>query len=130
VQLSLRPPAQICSARWVHTAGEAGLICAGGGRSCLKFWEAALLGGWALAPASCKLGPLLPAAGLWLAWPWPASLLFPGAAGCPGLLAAGFFAYSQPAAAGALWPVCPCYGPVAARHLPLGMAEAGRVVAR
>ena len=109
VQLRLRPPAADLQRTMHPPAGERGLILVLAGGICLHYWEK-LLGWLPLAPASMHEGPLLPrlsfavlalalpvAPGLWLNRRW----LY---AGLP-----------------LLWAL------LLARHLPLGMCEAGMV---
>ncbi|NQV10975.1 MAG: 4Fe-4S binding protein [Cyanobacteria bacterium] len=126
VQLSLRPPAADLQREMVPPAGEAGLILVLAGGVCLKFWER-LLGGLALAPASLQLGPMLPRLAfgcLALALP---SLLF---------LALRLLVSTLPAASLSasrlrlgLYGLLPLlWALLLARHLPLGMAEAGMVL--
>ena len=110
VQLRLRPPAADLQRTMQPPDGERGLILVLLGGITLHYWQR-LLGWLPLAPTSLHEGPLLPrlsvaalalalpaAAGLWLDRRW----LY---AGLP-----------------LLWAL------LLARHLPLGMAEAGTVL--
>ena len=110
VQLRLRPPAADLQRSMQAPDGERGLILVLAGGICLHHWER-LLGWLPLAPASMHEGPLLArlsfatlalalpaAAGVWLHRRW----LY---AGLP-----------------MLWAL------LLARHLPIGMAEAGTVL--
>jgi hypothetical protein len=110
VQLRLRPPAADLQRNMQAPDGERGLILVLAGGLCLHNWQR-LLGWLPLAPSSLHEGPLLArlsfaalalalpaAAGLWLKRRW----LY---AGLP-----------------LLWAL------LLARHLPIGMAEAGTVL--
>ncbi len=110
VQLRLRPPAADLQRNMQAPDGERGLILVLAGGLCLHHWQR-LLGWLPLAPSSLQEGPLLArlsfaalalalpaAAGLWLKRRW----LY---AGLP-----------------LLWAL------LLARHLPIGMAEAGTVL--
>ena len=110
VQLRLRPPAADLQRNMQAPEGERGLILVLAGGICLHHWQR-LLGWLPLAPSSMHEGPLLArlsfaalalalpaAAGLWLNRRW----LY---AGLP-----------------LLWAL------LLARHLPIGMAEAGTVL--
>ena len=110
VQLRLRPPAADLQRNMQAPDGERGLILVLAGGLCLHHWQR-LLGWLPLAPSSLHEGPLLArlsfaalalalpaAAGLWLKRRW----LY---AGLP-----------------LLWAL------LLARHLPMGMAEAGTVL--
>ena len=110
VQLRLRPPAADLQRNMQAPDGERGLILVLAGGICLHHWQR-LLGWLPLAPSSMHEGPLLArlsfaalalalpaAAGLWLNRRW----LY---AGLP-----------------LLWAL------LLARHLPIGMAEAGTVL--
>ena len=110
VQLRLRPPAADLQRNMQAPDGERGLILVLAGGLCLHHWQR-LLGWLPLAPSSLHEGPLLArlsfaalalalpaAAGLWLKRRW----LY---AGLP-----------------LLWAL------LLARHLPIGMAEAGTVL--
>ncbi|MEY4297836.1 MAG: hypothetical protein RLZZ423_1015 [Cyanobacteriota bacterium] len=115
VQLALRPPAADLQREMEVPLGEPGLILVLAGDLCLHHWQR-LLGALPLAPDSLVEGPLLPRlafATLALALP---SLLF--------LLARPFF--SAPRLRRTLYGLLPLvWGLLLARHLPLGMAEAG-----
>ena len=121
VQLSVRPPAADLQREMAPPAGEAGLILVLAGGVCLKFWDR-LLGDLPLAPASLQHGAFLPRLAfaclalampslLFLALRWSLSprLLSQLRLGLYGLLPL-------------LWAL------LLARHLPLGMAEAGLVL--
>ena len=110
VQLRLRPPAADLQRTMQSPDGERGLILVLAGGICLHHWQR-LLGWLPLAPFSLQEGPLLPrlsfaalalalpsAAGLWMNRRW----LY--------------------AALPLLWAL------LLARHLPIGMAEAGTVL--
>ena len=110
VQLRLRPPAADLQRTMQAPDGERGLILVLAGGICLHHWQR-LLGWLPLAPSSLHEGPLLPrlsfaalalalpaVAGLWLNRRW----LY---AGLP-----------------LLWAL------LLARHLPIGMAEAGTLL--
>lgn len=126
VQLSVRPPAADLQREMRPPAGEAGLILVLAGGVCLHLWQR-LLGGLPLAPASLQQGPLLPRlAFAVLALALPAALF---------LLArlVGALRASVPAPAPglrlALYGLLPLlWALLLARHLPLGMAEAGLVL--
>ena len=117
VQLRLRPPAADLQREMEPPAGEAGLILVLAGGVCLHHWQR-LLGWLPLAPASLQAGPLLP------------RLAFAAAALA---LPAGLFLLLRPLLAGrgrrllyALLPLL--WALLLARHLPLGMVEAGQVL--
>ena len=110
VQLRLRPPAADLQRSMQAPDGERGLILVLAGGICLHHWER-LLGWLPLAPASMHEGPLL------------ARLSF------------ATLALALPAAAGVwlhrrwLYAVLPMlWALLLARHLPIGMAEAGTVL--
>jgi NAD-dependent dihydropyrimidine dehydrogenase PreA subunit len=119
VQLRLRPPAADLQREMEPPAGEAGLILVLAGGIALHHWQR-LLGWLPLAPASLQEGPLLPRlaiGALALATP---SLLF--------LLSRPLLAARQRRLL--LYALLPLlWALLLARHLPLGMAEAGRVLA-
>jgi polyferredoxin len=119
VQLRLRPPAADLQREMEPPAGEAGLILVLAGGIPLHHWQR-LLGWLPLAPASLQEGPLLPRlaiGALALATP---SLLF--------LLSRPLLAARQRRLL--LYALLPLlWALLLARHLPLGMAEAGRVLA-
>ena len=110
VQLKLRPPLADLQRKMHTTAGEKGLILVLAGGITLLHWQR-LLGWLPLAPESLQAGPLLP------------RLIF------------GALALSLPAAA-CLWlkrrwlyaalPLL--WSVLLARHLPIGMTEAGTVL--
>jgi polyferredoxin len=119
VQLRLRPPAADLQREMEAPAGEAGLILVLAGGIALHHWQR-LLGWLPLAPGSLQAGPLLP------------RLAF----GCLALaLPALLFQLSRPLLAAGqrrllLYALLPLlWALLLARHLPLGMAEAGRVLA-
>ncbi|MEX1317133.1 MAG: sigma 54-interacting transcriptional regulator [Synechococcaceae cyanobacterium] len=119
VQLRLRPPAADLQREMEPPAGEAGLILVLAGGIALHHWQR-LLGRLPLAPVSLQAGPLLP------------RLAF----GCLALaLPSLLFLLSRPLVAArqrrlllyALLPLL--WALLLARHLPVGMAEAGRLLA-
>jgi polyferredoxin len=118
VQLSLRPPAADLQRDMAPPAGEAGLILVLAGGVCLKFWER-LLGWLPLAPATLQDGPLLPRLSFaTLALALPAALF---------LLAR--LALPSPRLRLGLYGLLPLvWASLLARHLPVGMAEAGQVL--
>ncbi len=123
VQLSLRPPAADLQREMAPPAGEAGLILVLAGGVCLTHWHR-LLGALPLAPESLQRGPLLPRlAFAVLALALPSALVV-------GLRLAAVLRSPPPQAAQrwrlALYGLLPLlWGLLLARHLPLGMAEAG-----
>jgi polyferredoxin len=118
VQLALRPPAADLQREMETPVAEPGLLLVLAGDLCLHHWQR-LLGWCSLAPASLIEGPLLPrlaTAALALALP---SLLL--------LLARPFF--SAPRLRRTLYGLLPVvWALLLARHLPIGMAEAGAVL--
>ena len=118
VQLALRPPAADLQREMAVPIGEPGLILVLAGDLCLHH-APRLFAALPLAPASLVAGPLLPRlafAVLALALP---SLLF--------LLARPFF--SAPRLRRTLYGLLPLlWALLLARHLPLGMAEAGQLL--
>ena len=118
VQLALRPPAADLQREMETPLAEPGLILVLAGDLCLHHWQR-LLAWLPLAPASLVAGPLLPrmaVAALALAIP---SALF--------LLARPFF--SAPRLRRTLYGLLPLvWALLLARHLPLGMAEAGQLL--
>jgi polyferredoxin len=130
VQLRLRPPAADLQRAMDPPEGEVGLILVLAGGACLHHWQR-LLGALPLAPLSLSSGPLLPR----LAW-GTAALALPSAvvllaravsgwwSGQAGLLSRGPSRLRLGLYAGLplLWAV------LLADHLPLGMAEAGRLL--
>jgi NAD-dependent dihydropyrimidine dehydrogenase PreA subunit len=118
VQLSLRPPAADLQRDLEAPAAEAGLFLVLAGDLTLHHWQR-LLGALPLAPASLSEGPLLPRlafAALALALP---SLGF--------LLMRPWF--SPQRLRRILYALLPLlWGLLLARHLPMGMAEAGTVL--
>ncbi|MEO1003365.1 MAG: sigma 54-interacting transcriptional regulator [Cyanobacteria bacterium J06638_7] len=119
VQLRLRPPAADLQRDMEPPAGEAGLILVLAGGLTLHQWQR-LLGGLPLAPPSLQHGPLLPRlafGALALALPsLPFLLSRP-------LLAARQRRLLLYALLPLLWAL------LLARHLPLGLAEAGQLLA-
>ena len=122
VQLRLRPPAADLQRGMDPPAGEAGLILVLAGGVCLHHWPR-LLAWMPLAPASLQEGPLLPRlafATLALALPsalWLAVRLPMALAGDRRRAWLGLYG---------LLPLL--WGLMLADHLPLGMAEAGRIL--
>jgi polyferredoxin len=118
VQLRLRPPAADIQRDMAPPAGETGLILVLAGGVCLPFWQK-LLGWLPLAPASLQEGPWLPRlafACLALALP---SALF---------LASRWVAVPLRRQR-VLYGLLPLlWALLLARHLPVGMAEAGLVL--
>ena len=118
VQLALRPPAADLQREMVTPLAEPGLILVLSGDLCLHHWQR-LLGGLPLAPHSLVEGPLLPRlafAALALALP---SALF--------LLAR--IPFSAPRLRRTLYGLLPLlWALLLARHLPIGMAEAGTLL--
>jgi polyferredoxin len=118
VQLALRPPAADIQREMTLPPGEPALLLVLAGDVCLHHWQR-LLGWSALAPASLVEGPWLPrlaAATLALAVP---SALF--------LLARIWF--SQARLIRTLYGLLPLvWALLLARHLPIGMAEAGTLL--
>jgi polyferredoxin len=115
VQLALRPPAADLQREMEVPVGEPGLLLVLAGDVCLHHMQR-LLGWWSLAPESLVAGPLLARlafAALALALP---SALF--------LAARPFFSAAR--LRRTLYGLLPLvWGLLLARHLPLGMAEAG-----
>jgi polyferredoxin len=118
VQLALRPPAADLQREMELPAGEPGLLLVLAGDLCLHHWQR-LLGWLPLAPASLIDGPLLPRlAFATLALALPAALFN---------LARPFFSVAR--LRRTLYGLLPLlWGLLLARHLPLGMAEAGLVL--
>jgi transcriptional regulator with AAA-type ATPase domain len=118
VQLALRPPAADLQREMEVPRGEAGLLLVLAGDLCLHGWQR-LLGWLPLAPASLVAGPLLPRlAFACLALALPSGLF---------LLARPFF--SAPRLRRTLYGLLPLvWALLLARHLPMGMAEAGLVL--
>jgi polyferredoxin len=130
VQLRLRPAAADLQRTMDPPAGEQGLILVLAGGICLHQWQR-LLGWLPLAPASLQAGPLLPRlafAALAMALPalgWQLLRLL-----LPLLLRrrpAGAAAFASGPLLYAWLPLL--WGLLLARHLPLGMSEAGRLLA-
>lgn len=126
VQLSVRPPAADLQRDMRPPAGEAGLILVLAGGVCLHVWQR-LLGGLPLAPASLQEGPLLPRlafAAVALALPSALFLLARVVAALRNCVPA-----SAPGLRLALYGLLPLlWALLLARHLPLGMTEAGLVL--
>ncbi|MBM5819191.1 MAG: 4Fe-4S binding protein [Cyanobacteria bacterium K_DeepCast_150m_m2_101] len=118
VQLALRPPAADIQREMTLPPGEPALVLVLAGDVCLHHWQR-LLGWSALAPVSLVEGPWLPrlaAATLALAVP---SALF---------LAARIW-FSQARLIRTLYGLLPLiWALLLARHLPIGMAEAGTLL--
>ncbi len=126
VQLRLRPPAADLNRDINPPAGEAGLILVLAGGVCLHHWRD-LLGRAALAPETLREGPLLPRlafAALALALPAGAFLLMRTLRGWDRRRPTGIsrLRLSLYALLPLLWAL------MLADHLPLGMAEGGRVL--
>jgi polyferredoxin len=127
VQLRLRPPAADLQRGMDPTPGEAGLILVLAGSPSLHHWDR-LLGWMPLAPATLQEGPLLPRlafAALALALPAAGFLLARVLRG---------WGRQRPAAISrlrlCLYALLPLlWALMLADHLPLGMAEAGRLLA-
>ncbi len=118
VQLRLRPPAADLQREMEAPAGEAGLILVLAGGVCLHHWQR-LLGWLPLAPASLHDGPLLPRLAIGaLALAIPAGLVV--------LLRPLLAADARRRLLYALLPLL--WALLLARHLPLGMAEAGALL--
>ncbi len=118
VQLRLRPPAADLQPDMEPPEAEAGLILVLAGGVCLHFWQR-LLGWLPLAPASLHEGPLLPRLAMAaLALAIPAALFQ--------LLRPLLAANARRRLLYALLPLL--WGLMLARHLPLGMAEAGALL--
>ncbi|MFQ6538838.1 MULTISPECIES: 4Fe-4S binding protein [Aphanothece] len=118
VQLRLRPPAADLQRDMDPPAGELGLILVLAGGVCLHHWQR-LLGWWSLAPDALQSGPLLPRCAFGaLALALPSLLFLLG-----GLLLP---APRQRLLTYALLPLL--WAVLLARHLPVGMAEAGRLL--
>jgi NAD-dependent dihydropyrimidine dehydrogenase PreA subunit len=118
VQLRLRPPAADLQRDMDPPAGEAGLILVLAGGICLHNWQR-LVGALPLAPSSLVEGSLLPRlAFAALALALPAGLF---------LLARPFFSAAR--LRRALYGLLPLlWGLLLARHLPVGMGEAGQLL--
>ena len=118
VQLAVRPPAADLQRDMDTPVGEPGLILVLAGDLCLHQAER-LLGWLPLAPTSLVAGPLLPRLALaTLALALPSALF---------LLARPFF--SAPRLRRTLYGLLPLvWALLLARHLPIGMAEAGAVL--
>jgi polyferredoxin len=118
VQLALRPPAADIQREMDLPAGEPGLLLVLAGDLCLHHWQR-LLGWLPLAPASLVEGPLLPrlaVAALAMALP-------------SGLFLAARLLYSRERLLRTLYGLLPLvWALLLARHLPLGMGEAGQLL--
>ncbi|MEB3261186.1 MAG: 4Fe-4S binding protein, partial [Cyanobacteriota bacterium] len=131
VQLRLRPPAADLQRAMDPPAGEVGLLLVLAGGVCLHQWQR-LLGALPLAPPSLVEGPLLPR----LAW-GTAALALPAALF---LLIQALWRWCRAGEEGAgrggasrlrlgLYACLPLlWALMLADHLPLGMAEAGRLL--
>ncbi len=118
VQLSLRPPAADLQRTMAPPVGEPGLILVLAGDVCLHHWTK-LLGWLPLAPGSLSAGPLLPR----LAFA-ALALAIPSA-----LFLAARLAFSAERLRRALYGLLPLiWALLLARHLPVGMAEAGALL--
>jgi NAD-dependent dihydropyrimidine dehydrogenase PreA subunit len=123
VQLRLRPPAADLQRDMDPPAAEAGLILVLAGGVCLHHWPR-LLGWLPLLPASLQSGPLLPRlACACLALALPALLLLPLRALPAAWLDRRHWRLGLYALLPLLWAL------LLARHLPLGMAEGGQLLA-
>ena len=122
VQLRLRPPAADLQRGMDPPAGEAGLILVLAGGICLHHWQR-LLGGLPLAPESLQAGPLLPRlAFALLALSLPAAMWLALRLALPA-------ATLQRRVWLGLYVLLPLlWGLMLADHLPLGLAEAGRIL--
>ena len=118
VQLALRPPAADLQREMELPVGEPGLLLVLAGDLCLHHWQR-LLGWLPLAPASLISGPLLPRlAFAALALALPAALFH---------LARPFFSAAR--LRRTLYGLLPLvWALLLARHLPLGMGEAGQLL--
>jgi len=118
VQLALRPPAADLQREMELPVGEPGLLLVLAGDLCLHHWQR-LLGWLPLAPASLISGPLLPRlAFATLALALPAALFH---------LARPFFSAAR--LRRTLYGLLPLvWALLLARHLPLGMGEAGQLL--
>ena len=115
VQLALRPPAADLQREMDTPVAEPGLLLVLAGDVCLHHWQR-LLGWCPLTPASLIEGPLLPRLAIAVVSLSLPSLLL--------LLARPFF--SAPRLRRTLYGLLPLvWALLLARHLPLGMAEAG-----
>lgn len=122
VQLRLRPPAADLQRAMDPPAGEAGLILVLAGGVCLHHWQR-LLGGVPLAPASLQTGPLLPRLAFALL-----ALALPAALWLALRLGLTLVAERRRAWLG-LYVLLPLlWGLMLVDHLPLGLAEAGRIL--
>jgi polyferredoxin len=118
VQLALRPPAADLQREMDTPVGEPGLILVLAGDLCLHHWQR-LFGALPLAPASLVAGPLLPRLAVAVAALALPSLLV--------LLARPFFSAAR--LRRTLYGLLPLiWGLLLARHLPIGMAEAGALL--
>ena len=118
VQLALRPPAADIQREMETPIGEPGLLLVLAGDLSLHHWQR-LLGWWSLAPASLVEGPWLPRLAVaCLALALPSALL---------LLARPFFSAAR--LRRTLYGLLPLiWALLLARHLPIGMAEAGNLL--
>jgi len=118
VQLALRPPAADIQRNMDLPPGEPALLLVLAGDVCLHHWNR-LLGWLPLAPASLVEGPLLPrlaVAALALALP-------------SGLFLAARLLFSRERLLRTLYGLLPLvWALLLARHLPLGMGEAGQLL--
>ena len=118
VQLSLRPPAADIQREMELPPGEPALLLVLAGDVCLHHWQR-LLGWWPLAPASLVEGPLLPRLAA-----ATAALALPSA-----LFLAARLLFSAARLRRTLYGLLPLiWALLLARHLPLGMGEAGALL--
>lgn len=119
VQLALRPPAADIQRQMELPAGEPALLLVLAGDLSLHHWQR-LLGWLPIAPASLVEGPLLPRLAIaTLALSLPAALF-----------ALARLQWSQARLTRTLYGLLPLvWALLLARHLPLGMSEAGQVLA-
>ena len=118
VQLSLRPPAADIQREMELPPGEPGLLLVLAGDLCLHHWQR-LLGWLPLAPASLVEGPLLPRLAVATAALALPSALFLGAR----------LLFSAARLRRTLYGLLPLiWALLLARHLPLGMGEAGALL--
>jgi hypothetical protein len=118
VQLALRPPAADIQRSMDLPPGEPALLLVLAGDVCLHHWQR-LLGWLPLAPASLVSGPLLPRLAV-----GALALALPAA-----LFAAARLVFSHERLLRTLYGLLPLvWALLLARHLPLGMAEAGQLL--
>ena len=118
VQLALRPPAADIQRQMEAPRGEPALILVLAGDLCLHHWHR-LLGWWPWAPASLVEGPLLPRLAIACV-----ALSIPAA-----LFGVAQFLFSAQRLRRTLYGLLPLvWGLLLARHLPIGMGEAGALL--